>query len=78
SRGIDVVLVGVPKFGIMLSPPEFYENLAKELDLPYEGDVIRTVLMNSDQKSDEVHPNAKGYRVMAEALAELLRKSGAI
>lgn len=78
SRGVEVVLMGVPKFGILLSPPEFYANLAEELKVPYEGDAIRSVLVDNSMKSDEVHPNAQGYRVIAETLMNLLRKSGAI
>ncbi len=78
EKGAEVVLVGVPKFGIMLSPPEFYRKIAEEFRIPYEGDIMRRILVNRDLKSDEVHPNAKGYRLFAEAVAELLKKSGAV
>jgi acyl-CoA thioesterase I len=78
DQGIAVVLVGVPQPALITSAPEFYAELAREFALPYEGKVVTNVLYSSELKSDPIHPNAKGYRRMAEALAELLRKSGAI
>lgn len=78
DQSIAVVLVGVPQPALVTSAPEFYAELAKEFALPYEGKVVTSVLYSPELKSDPIHPNAKGYRRMAEALAELLRKSGAI
>lgn len=78
GRGISVVLFGVPKPALITSAAPFYEELAKEFDIPYEGKIVTDVLYRPDQKSDPIHPNAKGYRRMAEAFAELLKKAGAI
>lgn len=78
DQGIAVVLVGVPQPALITSAPEFYAELAQEFAVPYEGKVITNVLYSSDMKSDPIHPNAKGYRRIAESLAELLRKSGSI
>ena len=39
---------------------------------------LLSVLRRNAYKSDPIHPNAKGYRKMAEAIAALLKKSGAI
>lgn len=78
AQGIAVVLVGVPKPALVTSAPPFYEELAKEFGIPYEGKIVTDVLYQRDQKSDSIHPNAKGYRRMAEAIAALLKKSGAI
>lgn len=78
ARGIDALLVGVPEPGLITSAPEFYEKLAKEFAIPYEGKVVTSVLYRPELKSDPIHPNADGYRKMAEAIAKLLRDAGAI
>lgn len=78
ARGIDVLLIGTPEIGFTLTPPDFYAEIAKQFGIPYEGDVMTRILRNGDLKSDQIHPNARGYRLMAERIAELLKKSGAI
>jgi lysophospholipase L1-like esterase len=78
SRGVEVLLIGAPQPGFSVTPPEFYAAIAKEFRLPYEEGVIGAVLRDASLKSDPVHPNGKGYRVIAERLAAGLRKSGAI
>lgn len=77
-RDIDVVLIGVPKASLIGGTARFYSNLAAEFGIPYEGKILKDVLYNSEYKSDTIHPNAKGYRKMAEAIAELLKKSGMV
>lgn len=78
KRGIGAVLVGVPKPALVTSAPGFYAELAREFGVPYEGKIVTSVLYAADMKADPIHPNAKGYRKMAEALAELLKMAGAI
>jgi len=78
DRGIDVLLIGTPEAGLALTPPDFYAQIAKQFAIPYEGDVLTKILRNGELKSDPVHPNARGYRLMAERVAELMRKSGAL
>ena len=78
DRGIDVLLIGTPEAGFTLTPPDFYAGIAKQFGIPYEGDVLTKILRDGSLKADQVHPNAKGYLLMAERVAELLRKSGAI
>ena len=78
ARGIAVVLVGVPKPALITSAAAFYGELAQEFDIPYEGKVVTDVLYRLEFKADPIHPNAKGYRRIAEAIAELLKKAGAI
>lgn len=78
ERGAEVLLIGTPEKGLLVAPPKFYAEIAKEFGIPYEGKVIGEILRNSELKSDPIHPNARGYRLMAERLAELLKKSGAL
>jgi len=78
ERGVDVVLIGTPEKGILLTPPVFYGEIAEAFGIPYEGKVIGQVLRDSALKSDPIHPNAQGYRLIAERVAALLREAGAI
>ena len=78
DKGIDVVLIATPKPGLSISPPDFYAEIAKEFRLPYEDTALKTIMRDSEFKSDIAHPNARGYAKLAEAIATLLKKSGAV
>lgn len=78
SQGIAVMLVGVPKPALVTSAAPFYEEIAREFKIPYEGKILTDVLYRPDEKSDPIHPNAKGYKRMAEGIAALLKKAGAV
>jgi acyl-CoA thioesterase-1 len=78
ESGAGVLLIGTPEKGLLLKPPSFYAKLAGDAGIPYEGDVIGEILRNSALKSDPIHPNAKGYRLIAERVAGRLRKAGAL
>ncbi|MEW6679099.1 MAG: arylesterase [Pseudomonadota bacterium] len=78
ERGIGLVLIGVPEPRLLSDPPAFYATVAEEFGLPYEGGVFDDVLKSPALKSDPIHPNAQGYRQVAEALAALLAEAGAL
>lgn len=78
AQGIAVVLVGVPRPALITSAPPLFDEVAKASGIPYEGKIVTDVLYQRDQKSDAIHPNAKGYRRMAQAIAALLKKAGAV
>ena len=75
KAGSDVILVGVPKPGLLLKVPPFYRKLARDHGLPLDSDTVPEILRTPSLKSDQIHPNAAGYRRMAESIAELIRGS---
>ena len=78
DKGLAVMLIAVPEPGLMPSPPDFYQDIAREFRIPYEGGALAKILRDNELKSDLVHPNAKGYARLAEAVAGVLKKSGAL
>lgn len=78
SSGAAAVLIGVPQPALLPSAPEFYRELAQEFKIPYDGKTVKSVLYSADMKSDPIHPNAKGYRVIAQAVAALLKEAGTL
>ena len=78
ERGSDVILIGVPQLGLFLNPPEFYQEIALTHQVPYEGEIVSTLLSDDQLKSDAIHPNAQGYRLMAEAIHNLIRDTKGI
>ena len=78
QKDIDVVMLGVPKPGLVLSSADFYAEVAEELDVPFDEDAISDILQYPSNKSDAVHPNQGGYRMLAESIRKLLADNGAI
>ena len=78
ARGIEVLLIGTPEPGFTVTPAAFYGEIAKEFHIPYEGEVLGKILKDGTLKSDQIHPNAQGYRLMAQRVYELLKKAGAL
>lgn len=78
ERGISVVLIAVPQPALFSGNAPFYEIIARDNGLPLEASVLKGLMYDNEYKSDPIHPNAKGYRKMAEAIAELLRDAGAV
>ncbi|PKN53078.1 MAG: arylesterase [Deltaproteobacteria bacterium HGW-Deltaproteobacteria-13] len=78
QKNVAVVLIAVPAPGLSVSPEPLYRDIAKEFKIPLEEKTLSDILADHSLKSDLIHPNAAGYRRLAEAVATLLKKSGAI
>ncbi len=82
AENIPVVLVAVPRFSLIgaviggLPDAELYEQLADEEGIPLVPKVFARILSDPGLKSDQIHPNAEGYRQLAEGIAERLRQVG--
>jgi len=79
EHGVPVLLLGVPlpAFTTLKTAP-FYYDLAERLQVPLEADILPEVLSDKALKSDQIHPNAEGYRLIAEAVYQMLKKNGAL
>ena len=78
ERGISVLLLGVPKPGLWLSPAAFYVESAEALSVPIEADALADILGDNGLKADAVHPNAAGYRELAQRIRDKLQALGAL
>ena len=82
ASGAQVVLLAVPKFSLLgaatgrLPDSPIYAELAKEEKLPLIAGVLAETLSDPRLKADPVHPNADGYRKLADGVAEQLRRAG--
>jgi acyl-CoA thioesterase-1 len=78
QRAVPVLLLAVPSPDLMLKPPRLYNDLAAEFQIPVEQKALPRILGKSSLKSDHIHPNTAGYRQLAEAVAVMMKKSGAL
>lgn len=79
ERGVQVVMLGVPQPALLfMSGAEIYPRIAHEESVPIDPTTLAGILADGAFKSDPIHPNDAGYRLMAEAVAALLRACGAI
>lgn len=75
DAGASVILIGVPKPGLLLKAPSYYRQVADQHGIPCDSKTIAQILASRSLKSDYVHPNAAGYKKLAEAIAALTRES---
>lgn len=78
GAGAQVVMLGVPGRNLMLSAPSYYAEVAEAAEVPVDLDTLPRLMRDRAVKSDSVHFNGRGYRLMAEAVRDLLREAGAL
>ena len=74
----EVMLIGVPEFGLFLNTVPMYLALADENHVPIAKNILGDIIGNNSLKSDHIHPNTQGYQLLAENINGVLQQSGAI
>ena len=68
AKGAGVVLVGINP-GVVADPfASSFEELARRTESAYVPDVLDGILGNNQLMSDMIHPNDRGYTMMAERI----------
>jgi acyl-CoA thioesterase-1 len=79
DRQIGVVMLGVPSPNILwMSSADFYQAVAKAMDVPIDVETLPEVLGDNSLKSDLIHPNDQGYERIATQIHGLLVDAGAL
>jgi lysophospholipase L1-like esterase len=74
GSGAMVVVLGFRFPSLNVNYEKMYERVAAEEGALLIPDMLDGILSNPSLKSDEIHPNAKGYQLMAERVAGPYRK----
>lgn len=80
--GAQVVLVAVPELsllGVVARRPAdspIYRELGEEEQVPVIADVFAQILGRPELCADQIHPNARGYREMADGIEAALNTLG--
>lgn len=74
EAGAMVVLIGFQFPSISADYASMYERVAREENCLLVPDVLDGILSNPALKSDAIHPNGRGYALMAERVADPLTK----
>lgn len=80
--GAEPVLVAVPELALFsaavgrLSDSPIYEELADEEGVLLISDVLSDILTDESLRADRIHPNAAGYRRLADGTGEALYAAG--
>ena len=73
AQGAMVAIVGM-KLGLFTDEfAAIYEDTAKELGALYIPQVTKSILSDANLKSDPIHPNGAGYRLIAERIAAKIK-----
>ncbi|MDR2099578.1 MAG: GDSL-type esterase/lipase family protein [Campylobacteraceae bacterium] len=75
SKNIEIIFIGVPSLeGLFIGTNDIYGELADEFGLIYDDDTLERIIKTPSLKSDQIHPNAAGYALLAQNISEIFNK----
>lgn len=82
TQRVPTVLLAIPELSPIraavgrLSDHPLYEKIAEETATPLVAEIFSEVLSDHALKSDQVHPNAEGYRVVHREMVAAFKQLG--
>jgi len=73
GQGALVILVGAD-FPLAGSFARLYRETAQKLGCPYIPNILKGILGHGDLTADSIHPNAAGYKLMADRIEPVVRQ----
>jgi lysophospholipase L1-like esterase len=74
ARGAAVVIVGVSLGLLSDQYGDHYEALARRTDAALVPDVLGGILGHGELMADQIHPNDRGYAIMADRIAPAVQR----
>lgn len=78
AQGVQVLLLAQPRPSLIFNVPDLYEEIGEQYHIPVDVKTIARLERNNNYKIDTIHFNILGYRTIAESVAALLKKQGAV
>jgi lysophospholipase L1-like esterase len=78
ASGAQVLLLGVPDFGLFLTAADFIDQAAENTQVAYIPELLPDLQGNRSIKSDNVHFNAEGYAQLAQGIHQSLLNVGGL
>ncbi len=76
ESGAKVILLGVPEpHQLFLRDADLYSELADERGVLYLPETFSEVLSDDSLTKDPIHPNAKGYAIIAKKIYEAIKET---
>lgn len=78
NRAIKLIFIGVPEKKLFSDSAPFYQELADQYSLVYDGESLANLLRTNKYKADPIHLNGAGYKELANRIYQLMQESGAV